>query len=359
MVYLLKLFFIFFRPNKKNWENRILLIKDDAFGDFLLTTGTFKHLQAHYPNKQIYILVNAPIKEVAELYFPSERIIACDTHRFDKKIAYHYQIIKQLRDIGFETIISSMHRSSNCNKIVWNSGAKNKIGYEKEFFTTKIKHFNYYTQRILSLNRIQKSTKEKYIHVIEHEAYYLSRILNAEIPAKDISPSLPLRDEKTNYIPSFNYFVFLPEAGDLIRTVPFQQTIEIIERIYKKHQLKCIVLGSGRGYDSSIFNLPFVENKIGTTRFFDALHYIKHAEFVIGNETGLIHASWIMKKPTTMIYGGGHYGRFLPLNNSCHVVSEAMPCYGCNWECIYQEKTVPCISKISTNHILNQLKVEA
>jgi ADP-heptose:LPS heptosyltransferase len=357
MVYLLKLFFYFFQPNKKNWENRILLIKDDALGDFLLSTGTFKQLQTHYPNKQIYILVNSPLKEIAALYFPVEQIITCDTHRFDKKIAYHYQIIKQIRSIGFETIISSMHRSSNCNKIAWNSGARNKIGYEKEFFTSKAKHFNYYTQQILSLNRIKKSTKEKYIHVIEHEAYYLSRILNTDIPAKDIPPSLPLGNEKMSHLPPFNYFVFLPEAGDLMRAVPFQKTVELIEHIYQQHQLQCVVLGSGRGYDATIFNLPFIENKIGTTRFFDALYYIKQAAFVIGNETGLLHASWIMEKPTTMIYGGGHYGRFLPLNNSCRVVSEAMPCYGCNWNCQYQEKTVPCISKISTEHILKQLKV--
>lgn len=36
----------------------------------------------------------------------------------------------------------------------------------------------------------------------------------------------------------------------------------------------------------------------------------------------MTHAAWFLNKPTVMIYGGGHYGRFLPLKSSRTITSK-------------------------------------
>ena len=63
---------------------------------------------------------------------------------------------------------------------------------------------------------------------------------------------------------------------------------------------------------------------------------------------------------TICISGGGHFGRFVPYpelprqTNYLKVVYYKMPCYGCNWKCIYpinEGEPAPCIANISVDAV--------
>jgi hypothetical protein len=58
--------------------------------------------------------------------------------------------------------------------------------------------------------------------------------------------------------------------------------------------------------------------------------------------------------------GGGHFGRFVPYpdlpgqTNNLKEVFHKMPCYGCNWKCIYpinEGEPAPCIANISVDAV--------
>ena len=60
-----------------------------------------------------------------------------------------------------------------------------------------------------------------------------------------------------------------------------------------------------------------------------------------------------------------HFGRFFTYtkcpghSNKLEVVFQEMPCYGCNWKCIYKIKKgdpTPCISNIKVDEVWNKVK---
>jgi len=99
-----------------------------------------------------------------------------------------------------------------------------------------------------------------------------------------------------------------------------------------------------------------VLNLVSKTTLLESLILIKNGKLTIGNETGLVHASWIMEVPTIVIYGGGHFGRFLPLNSYGKIVYKNLECFCCNWKCHYKEIPVRCISGIEESKIYQSIE---
>jgi ADP-heptose:LPS heptosyltransferase len=98
------------------------------------------------------------------------------------------------------------------------------------------------------------------------------------------------------------------------------------------------------------------------------------SQILISNETGTAHIANAVGTPTVCILGGGHFGRFVPYpvlsgqTSHLKVVYHKMPCYGCDWKCVYQIKSeasgsgamedepAPCISNISVDAVWNEVK---
>jgi len=341
--------------NRSGAENRVLLIKDDAFGDFLLFTGVLKYYQDHFGAENVFLLVIDRIEDVAQLYVQKQNLIVFSPQRFESELAYKKQFLNSIRTIGFDTVIASTHRSSNCNKIAKLIGAKDRFGYEKELIFSS-RRINYYNHQITSFDKVSPSVDiHSYNHVLDHEGYFLSKVIGKDLISKDqILPFIPTNTFQRQF--REDYFVLLPEAGDMIRAYPVDELAIIMNEICEKYHLKCLVIGTGRGYDSSVFKSENSVLLLGKTSLSEALEYIQFAQFTLGNETGLTHASWIMNKKTVMIYGGGHYGRFLPLNPSCTLVTHKMDCYCCHWACKYDSPIVPCVSRISKESILDAVE---
>jgi ADP-heptose:LPS heptosyltransferase len=341
--------------NKTDSDKRVLLVKDDAFGDFLLFTGALKFYQTRLRKENVFLLVIDRIADVAQLYIESENLLVFSPNKFEKEIIYKIKFLNSIRSIGFETVIASTHRSSNCNKLVKLIAAKNNYGYEKEqIFSSR--RINYYNHQIKSFDKVTPSSDPHvYNHVLEHEAYFLSQVLNISgFLSDEILPFIPTKGFQKKIEDS--YFVLLPEAGDMIRAYPVEELAEVMKTLCKQYGMKCVVLGTGKGYDASVFESENSILLLGKTTLIEALEYIQFSQFTLGNETGLSHASWIMHNPTVMIYGGGHYGRFLPLNDFCTLVTHKMDCYCCHWACKFDSPIVPCVSNIKKGEILKAVE---
>lgn len=343
------------KTNKSGADKRVLLVKDDAFGDFILFTGALKFYQTHFGKENVYLLVIDRIADVAQLYVYEANLLVFQPNKFENKVLYKIKFLNSIRTIGFDHVIASTHRSSNCNKIVKLIAAKNNYGYEKEHIFSS-RRINYYNHRVTSFDKISPSNDPHcYNHVIEHEAYFLSQVLNMTgLSSDEILPLIP----SDGFVEKLNepYFVLLPEAGDMIRAYPVKKLAEVMKTLCKRYGIKCVVLGTGKGYDPKVFEAENSVLLLGKTSLSEALAYVHFAQFTLGNETGLTHASWIMHNPTVMIYGGGHYGRFLPLNDFCSLVTHKMDCYCCHWSCKFDAPIVPCVSNIREDEIIRAVE---
>ena len=109
-----------------------------------------------------------------------------------------------------------------------------------------------------------------------------------------------------------------------------------------------------------------LQNYTGQTTLSELTRLLVKSQILIGNETGTAHIANAVGTPTICILGGGHFGRFAPYpelsgkTSRLKVVYHKMPCYGCDWKCVYHIKEgepAPCISNISVDAVWNEVKL--
>ncbi len=48
-----------------------------------------------------------------------------------------------------------------------------------------------------------------------------------------------------------------------------------------------------------------------------------------------------VQTPVVAVFGGGHWPRFLPLGSHSVTIAGEMPCFGCGWDCLFED--APCV----------------
>lgn len=97
-----------------------------------------------------------------------------------------------------------------------------------------------------------------------------------------------------------------------------------------------------------------VLNLSGKTDLVEFIALAGNARAVVATETGASHIGPAVGAPTLVMLGGGHFGRFLPypddLDSRLSAAVHRMPCFGCNWSCIYvpdASASAPCMTGIT------------
>ena len=317
-----------------DWEKRILIIRDDGIGDFLLFTGVLQEYIQAFQNSEVYLVVSKEVYPIGCLYMPPDKIIAVDKNRYYYDFTYRKQFLSQLRSIGFKTVIGSIHSSSICTDLVFHVSGKNRYGYEGERFLGGNKKLFVYNHQIRSFDKDKEEENEKITHVICHEWQMLQGVTGLNYNLADIEPYSPqiYQDSLIETLPQ-DYIVFLPETGNSRRTYPADRLLGILDEIGEQYDTHCVIVGIDTKSDIAAFRQPRFSNLIGQTSLLQSLSIISRAKLVVGNETGLTHFAWIMGVQTIMLYGGGHYGRFDPLKPTGQIICKKLDCYKCNWKC--------------------------
>lgn len=331
-------------PGKTHSE-KILVIKDNSIGDFLLFSGILSFYIRHFGEK-VYCLVNNNVEDVARLY--TENIITIDNKRYFASLRYRYDLLNRLSDMGFGMAVNSILNSSESRDIM----RILKIPTAYLYGGMLRGQWDKIAAVVPSIKMINGDGR--YTKVLDHERHYLEKILNISVSEDEIKPSIPLKESSSKgIIDKFSlkgnrYFAVSLESGSLMRNYPAGKFIEIMGYLHGKFNIVAVVLGRDR-----TIKLPdFVVDLRNSTSLIEALGIIKHARLFVGNETGITHASWIMGVPTIMILGGGHFGRFLPLYDNGEAVYRRKDCYGCDWKCKYKDIPAPCIGEIDTADVL-------
>ena len=113
-----------------------------------------------------------------------------------------------------------------------------------------------------------------------------------------------------------------------------------------------------------------VSDTTGKLKTKDYLDLIRGSDIVVTNETSAAHIGPYFKIPTFILLGGGHFGKFVPIetkaleNRSSFPVYNQMDCFNCNWSCKYEKNyntSVPCIENIEVDQLylemINYLKI--
>jgi ADP-heptose:LPS heptosyltransferase len=163
-----------------------------------------------------------------------------------------------------------------------------------------------------------------------------------------------------------DYFVLFPSAAWPIKQWPGERFAEIASRIHAKTGWSGIVCGlasDAAAADQLIAaadGVPIM-NACGRTTLHELAAVISESQLTVTNDTSAAHLAASLRRPAVVILGGGHFGRFLPYPQTCGPDSQivqtayrAMPCYQCNWRCVYAlqpNDAGPCITSVTIENV--------
>jgi ADP-heptose:LPS heptosyltransferase len=344
-------------------KKKVLIIKPDSIGDFVIWLDAAKDLRRLYPagEYEMILLGNTVWTPLVNMLPYFNDVWTLDRPRFIKSPGYRFDMLRRIRRMNFDTVIYfvSSREFLFGDAIVRVSNAKNRIGSTGDTsnisFWLKSVSDRWYTSLL--------NVMGAHLMELERNAYFMRglglRDFKAGMPRIEWDDSLPAHFSEKNY------YVIVPGAGASYRRWSIEKYKELAKLIYKETGWKGIVCGDsgeeflGRSLENSMN--ASIQSWIGKTSLSELVAIINGASLVIGNETGAVHIAAALSTPSVCIVGGGHYGRFLPYkiekyDGKCRpeIAIFKMSCFGCNWFCSCQkslESAYPCIANVSVESV--------
>jgi len=346
-------FFTLFRKPAK----RLLLIKTDAIGDYVIFRNFIEILKKSekYRDYQIDLLGNKIWRDLNEAY---DKQYLNETYFIDNPNSFYEAPLKTLKQgwqlfkNRYEVVLQPTYtRVFITDGFAALTAAKQIIGYESDnegiFPRYKKKTDKFYT-RLLPL------PQENYFE-FNRNVFFFETVLGEKIDLK--VPYI-----STN-IGTKNGIAILPGAGAFKRGWEGDKFLELIKRLLQQTNEPIFLIGGPSEVRHGEFlmqNLPAgsIENRINKTTLPQLIDTIAGSSLLIANETSAIHMAMATQTPSVCILGGGHFERFAPYPagtpNAPVCVYEKMPCYYCNWICIYKTEAnepFPCISAVTLENV--------
>jgi ADP-heptose:LPS heptosyltransferase len=343
-------------------ENKILIIRPDAIGDFILWLDSAQYFRKLYPDKKIILLGNKTWTDLAKKLPYWDEVWPLDRQKFNRNLLYRLDFLRKVRKAGFEVVIQPTYsREFLCgDAIVRISGARKRVGSIGD---------------CSNIRPLEKKVSDQfYTRLIPATPHLLMELKrNAEfmcglgISMKAGLPALSLALEGVNnpLDNAIDYYVLSPGASWSGKQWPISRFAVLADKIYRQCGLIAVICGSPaeQGLAEALvsyINVP-VTNMTGKTNLVNLAVIIKDASFLVGNDTSAVHFATAVSRPSFCLLGGGHYGRFMPYDIDSKTekplpvpIIHKMDCFGCNWQCRYFIKDgepVPCIEKISVDEV--------
>ncbi len=292
--------------SKPEQPKKILVIRNDKIGDFMLAWPSFALLKKQYPEAEITALVpqyTAPLAEQCEWI---------DKILIDEKKASFFSDIKNLskniRQQGFDLSIS-LFSETRTSLSLWLAGVKLRIGP-----ATKIAQM--FLNRCLRQKRSQ-SSKPEYEYNLDLIKYYihLNNNMPLETPAPpyfqfDTSEITSLRKslKKNHNIPDASRIVIIhPGTGGSAINLSIEQYAKLIQQLSNLSKIFFIIT-AGPGeiaraceLSEKISGIDHIlhESKTGIINF---CKLINTADIYISGSTGPLHIAGALDVPTVAFY---------------------------------------------------------
>lgn len=348
---------------------KVLIIRIDAIGDFIIFSPMLRYYRMLYPDSHITLLVNKMALDLAERFDEIDELIAFDRKRFNRDLIYTRGLLKKLKEKGFDVVIYPTYsREPSGDYIVKFLDASVKIGFDGDTCNIsqkeKEKNNRYYTKLIpatpgviLEVERNKEFVEALGVNVDNYIPSF-NPSEKDEIEARKLLSDNGLKDDKP-------FIVVCPGASFDKKIWPLERYAQLITLLKKEKDVEVVIIGSDNDSHlarkiKAITNASIVDIT-GKTTLITLSAILKMSILYIGSDTGSVHLAAAVGTPTVCIMGGGHFGRFFPYGDlkKNRIVYRYMDCFECNWQCIYPHKRgtpAPCISNIQVSDVIELLR---
>jgi len=351
-------------PQNVNSKNKksVLLIRPDGIGDFIQWLPYGEKISEHFKKRGISttLLGNVAWLDYSKNFNLFDNYIEFNRNALMKSSRYRSELIEKLNSTNFSAVINigTSREFFIDNSLIRFLNCKEKIGYNGESSNDAMWLLNISSSNYTKL--IDISNIEKYEPKLNE--YFLEN-LNIDLPAVDV-PRINITGENN----PGNYFILIPGSNMNIKQWNFKNFTDIAKRIIDKTGYECIICGGKKELsiiNESNIDFPF-KNMINKTSLLELTELIAGARLLISNDTGSIHIATGLNIPSFCIYGGGHFGRFLPYKSETKnillpcVIYNKMDCFNCNWKCKYnitKYKPAKCIENVTVEQVWKEIEL--
>ena len=336
---------------KKNIVRKVLVIRFSSIGDIVLSTSALRTIRSFYTSAQITFLTLDKFAPILEYHPDIDRLIGIGGDlSFRALFDFNHYIKRNNYDLIFD-----LHNSIRSNIIIMNSKAK--------------------------VYQIKKPRLKRFILFNFHKSYfdhnfsapllyhqYLGHIWKQN--KNDVIPPTHLRLSKFELQESRKrlqeigivgkYLVLIPGAAWKQKQWTAKKYVEVLEKL----NMFAVVIGSKKDSICSEIKLGFSNciDMSGKTSLRDAMAIIAEANYIIGSDTGLMHAAEALGRKVSMILGptsietGG--GSNLPGSVNLGKDIWCRPCSQNGKSPCYREKQF-CLDSIDSVDIINSLNIKS
>ena len=346
-------------PQKTQLEV-VLLIRQDAIGDFVMWLDTAKEYRKLYPpDKYKIVLVGNKIWcDLAKELPLWDEVLPVNVKAFKTLSLYRWNILREVRNFGAKIAIQptfsrefyhgdSLIRASYALRKVSSVGDMSNRNWLKKTIAD-----GWHTELI--------PTSTKIMTELERNAEFFQGLSVKPYQANYPKLKFP-RTTTTNWWER-EYYVLFPGVSTALRQWPVECFAEIADRIYNQTGLTGILDGapSDKPLAESIQSISSASLEWAGTLLEELPQLLKYTRFMVSGETSAVYIAAAVETPVVCVLGGAYFGRFLPYPELTgqkfvlETVSYPMSCYGCNAKCVYPLQTnesAPCVSNISVDAV--------
>jgi ADP-heptose:LPS heptosyltransferase len=285
-------------PNKKMTKKilpqKILIVRPDAIGDFVLTLPLVEALKIKYPNAEIHFLAQPYLNQITTL----------------KIIPANQPFLKQLKAIKKEKydIAILPFLDTSYAFLVWLARIPQRIGDANKLIPA------------LFLNQaIKLNYQNLQIHVVEHNLKLSSLLPPSKSGPNNGSQKVPLLEGEAKQSEAggadkaggAGKIIIQPCTGGSDKSWNWENYVDIIRYIREHHSQKIVLTGAGE-HEERIMDMIDTKSGIPCERLsgFGTLAQLvtllKEAHLVIGTNTGPLHLAAHLKRPVISLFLSPH-----------------------------------------------------
>ena len=322
---------------------KILCIKPRGIGDVVLSTVILENLQNYFRNSTVDYLTESFAAPAVENNPMVHKVLIMENKEFPLKAAW--KIRKEKYDM-----ILDLWSNPRSAQITFLSRVKYRVGFA-------------YRGRKYAYNIPATSQRGKH-HSAEHNLELL-KILDVPIVSNNISYYLAQEDDHKakifidKTVPRDKTIIgIIPSGGWPSKRCDPEKWVEICERITEKYNAVFLIIwGPGDENDAQYIKrqIPSKAYLIPSTGLNEAAGFIFNCALILANDSGPMHISAAMGKPTIGIFGPTSPMSHGPYSSkSGYVLKDDLFCIICNRrECPYNHE---CFRDLPAGAVISKME---
>lgn len=312
------LYFVLFTIKNKNKSKKVLIIRVDEIGDYILWRKFIHPILKSYDltNHEIHFLGNESWQSLFELEFKGTftKLYWLKKINFKKNLSYRYSFLKEIAKENYSIIINPTYSRAKRidDSIVKAANATTNIGILRNNENYLPYEQNFDRQLYHKLFKIQ----EKYGFEFNRNKEFAEWVCKSSIPNLNLKFESNTLPQSHITLPKDGYFIVFPGSRSSARIWDTENFIEVSNYLYQKYKLTAIVCG---GQGDIIYAERFIQaysnpviNITAKTSLPELLSIIKNAACLLSVDTGSIHLAAAVDCLALGIFNGSQYGRFSP-----------------------------------------------